>query len=67
MQPSDAYSNDIAKGRPLEVWYTNGFVMEKAKEAGIGVPVNTRLCGMIREIETGTRKPSRENLAELAG
>ena len=67
MQPSDAYSNDIAKGRPLEVWYTNGYVMEKAKEAGIDVPANIRLCEMIREIEAGTRKPCRENLAKLAG
>ena len=67
MQPSDAYSSDIAKGRPLEVWYTNGYVIEKAKEAGIEVPVNIRLCEMIREIEAGTRKSCRENLAELAG
>ena len=65
LQPSDAYSQDIAKGRPLEVWYTNGYVLEKAGESGIRTPTNERLCEMIRQIEAGTRKPCRDNLKEL--
>ena len=67
MQPSDAYSQDIARGRPLEVWYTNGYVLGKADAAGIDMPVNRKLCEMIRQIEAGARKPCRENLEELAG
>ena len=65
MSPSDAYTNDIRRHRPLEVWYTNGYVRKRAGELGIPVPVNDRLCDMIREIEAGTRKACRENLSEL--
>ena len=64
--PSDAYTQDIRKGRPLEVWYTNGYVQQQARALGISTPVNDRLLEMIREIEAGTRKPGRENLLELA-
>ena len=66
MAPEDAYSKDIRRGRPLEVWYTNGYVGNKAKEFGVSAPVNDRLCEMIREIEAGTRKAGRDNLSELA-
>ena len=64
--PADAYTQDIRRGRPLEVWYTNGYVTGKAEEHGIPVPLNLLLCAMIREIEAGTRKASRDNLLELA-
>ena len=60
-----AYTNDIRRHRPLEVWYTNGYVRKRAGELGIPVPVNDRLCELIREIEAGTRKACRENLSEL--
>ena len=67
MAPEDAYTQDIHRGRPLEVWYTNGYVGSKAIEHGVSAPVNERMCDMIMEIEAGARKACRDNLVELAG
>lgn len=63
--PEDAYTQDIRRGRPLEVWYTNGYIVEKAKEKNIAVPVNERMLAMIRQIEAGQRRATPENLEEL--
>ena len=62
----EGYAYSRCRGRPLEVWYPNGHVAGRAEEHGIPVPVNDPLCAMIREIEAGTRKASRDNLLELA-
>lgn len=64
-QPVDAYTQDIQRGRPLEIPYTNGYVINKGRELGVSTPTHQMLVDMIREIAAGTRKASPENLLEL--
>lgn len=64
-RPEDAYTQDIHRGRPLEVWYTNGYLVEKAREKHIEAPMNERLLAMIRQIEAGQRQATPENLEQL--
>lgn len=63
--PADAYTQDIRRGRPLEIWYTNGWVSEQARLHGLETPVNDAMLDMVREIEAGTRRACPENLDEL--
>lgn len=66
LAPEDAYTQDIRRGRPLEIWYTNGYLAEKAKQHGVASPVNDRLLDMIRRIEAGELRPCPELLDALA-
>ncbi len=66
LAPEDAYTQDIRRGRPLEIWYTNGYLAEKAKLYGVAAPVNDRLLDMIRRIEAGELGACPENLEKLA-
>lgn len=63
--PADAYTQDIRKGRPLEIWYTNGWVKEKAAELGIPTPAQNKLLELVQEIEAGRLNPARKNLAQV--
>jgi 2-dehydropantoate 2-reductase len=51
---TDAYTADIRRGRPLEVWFTNGYVAKLGNEHGVDVSTNTKLLAAIRAIEDGT-------------
>ncbi len=64
-QPVDAYTLDIQRGQPLEIPYTNGYVINKGRELGVSTPTHLLLVEMIQEIVTGKRKASPENLVEL--
>lgn len=56
----------LERGRPTEIDFLNGYVIETAKTHNIAVPVNTALVAMIKEIETGQRTIGLHNLPELA-
>lgn len=56
---------DIEKGRPCEVDVINGYVEKKARDAGVGTPVNDRVTEIIRDIERGKRRPSIENVKDI--
>jgi 2-dehydropantoate 2-reductase len=56
---------DLKKGKPCEVDAINGVVCERGKALGIPTPVNDRIVRIIKEIQEGKRKTSRENLKEI--
>jgi len=53
---------DVKKGKPCEVDAINGVVCNWGKKKSVPTPVNDRIVSLIHEIESGKRKPSRENL-----
>ena len=55
-------AQDVAKGRPTEIDYMNGFVVERGREAGVPTPVSTAVVETVREIDRGQRKQSPENI-----
>jgi len=56
-------AQDVAKGRPTEIDYMNGFVVERAREVGVPTPVSAAVVETVREIDRGQRKQSPENIA----
>lgn len=56
---------DIEKGLKCEVEVINGYVEKKAKETATATPVNNEVTRLIREIESGKKKPSLTNLEEI--
>ena len=55
-------AQDVAKGRPTEINYMNGYVVEKGREKGIPTPVSTATVETVREIDAGTRKQAAETI-----
>lgn len=56
----------LQRGQPTEVAYLNGWICRKARELGVPVPINERVCKITSEIENGLRKITPANLAELS-
>lgn len=63
--PPDPITISIDKGQPLEIDYTNGYVINKGRELGIPTPVNELIVSKIKAIESGRLKAGPENLDEL--
>jgi 2-dehydropantoate 2-reductase len=61
--PRNCVLHDHLKGRYSEVGYLNGFVVNKGKEANVPTPVNEAITQITRQIQLGTLKPERSNLA----
>jgi len=55
----------LERGRPSEIDYLNGYVVETAKKHGVPVPLNALVTKMIKEIESGKRKIEQRNMDEL--
>ncbi len=55
----------VERGRPTEIDFLNGYVVGKAREKGLAVPMNEALVRLVKEIESGCRKPCMQNLADL--
>ncbi len=55
-------AQDVAKGRPTEIDYMNGFVVDKGREKGIPTPVSAAVVETVREIDRRERKQSPENI-----
>ena len=55
----------LERGRKTEIDFLNGYVVEKAKQVGVPVPLNTLVTRMIKEIEAGQRKIEQQNMDEL--
>ena len=55
-------AQDVAKGRPTEIDYMNGFVVEKGREKSIPTPVSAAVVETVREIDRGQRKQAAENI-----
>lgn len=56
---------DYKRGVKTEIGCWNGYVVEKAKEARVKVPVNSAIVGMVGEIENKKRKLTPENIKEI--
>jgi 2-dehydropantoate 2-reductase len=44
---------DMLRGRPTEVSYINGKVVEAAARLGVDVPLNRTICALVQAMETG--------------
>lgn len=55
----------LERDRPTEIDYINGYIVNKAKEYNISVPINTKLVSMIKEIEQGKRRIELENFYNI--
>jgi len=55
----------LERGKPSEVDYLNGFIVRKARQYNIPVPVNQKLVAITKDIEAGKLKISRENLYKI--
>jgi len=55
----------LERGRPTEIDYLNGYVVETAKKHGVPVPLNALVTKMIKEIESGRRQIEKRNMDEL--
>ena len=55
----------IQKGRKTEIGELNGFIVQKAKEAGCAAPTHERLVEIVRGVERGEISPRPEVLFGL--
>ena len=55
-------AQDVAKSRPTEIDYMNGFVVAQGKEKGVPTPVSAATVEVVREIDAGTRKQAAQNI-----
>ncbi len=59
-------AQDIQKGRRTEIGELNGFIVQKAKEAGCAAPTHQRIVEIVRGVERGDLNPRPELLFDLA-
>jgi 2-dehydropantoate 2-reductase len=55
-------AQDVAKGRPTEIDFMNGFVVAQGRERGVATPVSAAVVDVMHEIESGARKQAAENI-----
>jgi 2-dehydropantoate 2-reductase len=55
-------AQDVAKGRPTEIDYMNGYVVAQGRAKGVPTPVSTAVVEMVHEVESGVRKQAAENI-----
>ncbi|MCI0495697.1 2-dehydropantoate 2-reductase [candidate division KSB1 bacterium] len=55
----------LERGKPTEIDFLNGFIVTKARQFNVPVPVNQRLINMIKDIEVGKLKIDPDNLYKI--
>ena len=55
-------AQDIQKGRRTEIGELNGFIVQKAREAGCPAPTHQRIVEIVRRVERGEVNPRPELL-----
>ena len=55
----------LERGQKSEIDYLNGYIAKKGVELGIHTPINSKITQIVKEIETGLREMSPDNLSEL--
>ncbi|UCE05704.1 MAG: 2-dehydropantoate 2-reductase [bacterium] len=55
----------LERGKPTEIDYLNGYIVKKAQQYYVSVPVNQKLVTMVKNIESGKVKINRENLHQI--
>jgi 2-dehydropantoate 2-reductase len=58
-------SQDIIKGRKIEIDSLNGYVVRQAKKTGLPVPLNEAIIKVSKLVEAGDLEPSLLNLEYL--
>src|SRR5262249_41752073 len=53
---------DVLRGRRSEIEFTNGLIVQRARELGLAAPVNEAMVGIVRRIDSGELTPSERNL-----
>jgi 2-dehydropantoate 2-reductase len=56
----------MERGRPPEIDYMNGYVVERAQQSGVATPLNSALVEMVWAIAAGKNRSRPENLDQLA-
>jgi 2-dehydropantoate 2-reductase len=46
-------AQDLARGKPSEIDYLNGYIVRKGSELGVATPVNRALHALVKLMETG--------------
>jgi 2-dehydropantoate 2-reductase len=52
----------LERGRKTEIDYLNGYICARGRQHGIPTPINDAVVKMVKEIESGQRKMTPENL-----
>lgn len=55
----------LERGRPTEIDYLNGYIVSKARQFNIPVPVNQKLVTIVKNIEAGKINIDPENLYQI--
>lgn len=55
---------DVEQGRPTEIDYLNGFVVDRARRHGIETPFNELTVRLVKELESGQRQPGLASLRD---
>lgn len=55
----------LRRGKPTEIDYFNGFIAKKGAELRVATPLNAKIVGMIKEIESKKRQSTPDNFLEL--
>lgn len=58
--------DSLRRGRKSEIDFLNGYIIAKAEEKSVNVPLNRLLVEMVHEIESAGRTISEKNLVALA-
>ncbi len=56
---------DMMKGRRTEIEFINGFIADRGAEVGILTPANTALTDIVKRVETGELKASKQHILDL--
>ena len=63
-------AQDVAKGRPTEIQFLNGWIVDRGRGSGIPTPANAHIAELIGRVERGELVPAAENtrlLSETGG
>jgi 2-dehydropantoate 2-reductase len=55
-------AQDVTKGRPTEIDYMNGYVVDQGRAHGVPTPVSASVVETVHEVETGRRQPAPQNI-----
>jgi len=55
----------LERGKPTEIDFLNGYIVEKARENNLPATINQRLVSLVKDIEAGKLKIGPENLKRI--
>lgn len=56
---------DLRRGLPLEIEYTNGYVIRRGRELGVPTPTHDSVMTLLRALQRGEKQPGLERLGEI--